>query len=96
MSWVGCTASSSSIGSVGHIPPLATSAGLDPAGLATFDEFMETSLEFAENQDVALSDMQLISSASNRPSLPHEEQALNRFDYGPMADLCVRNTPVYR
>jgi hypothetical protein len=95
MSWAGSTALSSSIGSANHIwPGLIPSACLDPTRLSAFDEFMDSPLAFAENQAMSSSDMQLVNSASEPPSQQYEEeQALSKFDYGPMADLCVCDAP---
>jgi hypothetical protein len=94
MSWAEFTALSSSIGFVDDIPPsLAPSASQDPTCLPTPNVFIDPSSTFTESLTASPNDMQLISNFGE--SLDQEEdkeQALNKFDYAPMADLCVCDT----
>lgn len=98
MSWAGFTALSSSIDVVDDIPlSIAPSASLDHTRLPTLDAFIDPFLNFAENQAMPSSDMQLIINA-DEPLGPQQEkeQALSKFDYAPMADLCVCDTFIQR
>ncbi|RDL39692.1 Uncharacterized protein BP5553_04032 [Venustampulla echinocandica] len=95
MSWAGLTTLSPAIDFVDDIPPsLATSASLDPTSPPTLDAFIDPFLTFVENQAIPSSDLQLISNASEPLDQQQEkEQALNKFDYTPMADLCIQYEP---
>lgn len=91
MSWAGLTALSSSINFVDDIlPSPATSASLDTTRLPMLDAFIDPLLTFAENQATSSSYMQLISCAGGQLGQQQEkEQALSKFDYAQMADICV-------
>lgn len=91
MSWAGFTALSSSIDFVDDIPKnLAPPASQGPIRLPTLDAFMDPFLNFTENQAILSSDIQLINGAGEPSGQQQEkEQALSKFDYAPMADLCV-------
>jgi hypothetical protein len=89
--WAGLTALSSSINFVDNIPPSpTTSAGLDAMRLPTLDEFINPFVTFTENQTTSPSDMQFINNVGGRlGQQQEEEQALSKFDYAQMADVCV-------
>lgn len=68
-------------------PPITTP---DFQSLSTLDAFIDPFLTFSENQAVPSGDMQLINNAAESFAQQQEkDQPLNKFDYGPMADLCV-------
>jgi hypothetical protein len=89
MSWAGLTALSSSND---YMDEIATgSASLDPSCLSTFDASIDPFLNFTESQAIPSNEMQLINSTDESFSQHQEnEQALSKFDYSIMADLCVR------
>ena len=95
MCWAGFPALSSSIDFDDDIPPsLATSSSLDPTRLPTLNACTDPFLTFAENEARSSNDAQLINTADEPLGQQQEnEQALNKFDYGPMADLCVCSGP---
>lgn len=87
MSWAGLTGPSSSIDLVDCIPASPATC------LPTFESFIDPFLTFADSQAATSSDMQLISSVSARRQLGQQQenqQGLSKFDYAPMADICVR------
>ena len=87
MSWAGLTALSSSANFVdGPQPGSVTSASLNTTHLPTPDAFIDPFLAFAENQPTSSSDMQLINNADGQLG---QQQALSKFDYAQMADICV-------
>lgn len=89
--WVGSTILSSSIDFDHDVPPsLAPSAILDPTTLLTLDSFIDHCITLAEDQATPSSNMQHIDNAGEPlGQQQEEEQALRKFDYDPMADLCV-------
>ena len=93
MSWERLPALSSSIDFVDDsLTPLPS---LDHASLPTLDAFTDPFLTFTENEAMSSSDMQLISIAGEPLGQQLEkDQALSKFDYGPMADLCVCGSPI--
>lgn len=98
MSWAEFTAPSSLNYFVGDIPPsLAPSASQNSTCLPTFDAFIDPFLTFTESQAIPPSDMQLINNTGEPlGSQQEEEQALSKFDYAPMADICVCDPLVKR
>lgn len=98
MSWAGFAALSSSIDFVDDIPPsIAPPAIQDPTRRPTLDAFVDPFPAFDGTQAMQSSDMQLFNNAGEPLSKQQEkEQTLSKFDYSPMADLCVRNSLVKR
>lgn len=77
----------------GILQGVAGSAPLDIANLSNLDAFMDPFVHFTDNQVRDANDMQLVNVTSDRSGSRWEkEQALTRFDYSPMADLCVCNS----
>lgn len=94
MSWPDYATFSTPINSSSPISPNVNSSGpLGPANLSNLDVFMEPFMDFSNNRVVISNDMQLINlTGGSSSSLWEKEQTLTKFDYSPMADLCVRNS----
>ncbi len=86
VSWAEFTALSSSIDFVDDIPSGLAPSATHPPNL---NAFIDPSITSTENQDMPLSDMQLITNVKPLDQQHEKEQALSKFDYSPMADLCV-------
>lgn len=91
MSWAVFNQPSSSIQSFDDIPPSpATSTRVDTTPFLTLDASTDPYFTFAENQATSLSGMQLVNNAGGQRGVqPEKEQALSKFDYTQMADICV-------
>lgn len=95
MPWAGLTTLSSSIDFVDDVPPSVTSSAIVDTTRLPLDAFVDPFLNVLEHpldQNMSSSDMQLISSADEPLGQQQEKQAVRKFDYVPMADLCVCNS----
>ncbi|KAK9482017.1 hypothetical protein V1527DRAFT_477764 [Lipomyces starkeyi] len=89
MSWAGLAALSSSIDVLDDIPPRPATSS-NTTRRPTLNAFINPFLTFAENQN----GMQLINSAGEQLVQEQEkEQALSKFDYAQMADICIQYEP---
>jgi hypothetical protein len=86
MSWTGFTPSSDFVDNT--LQTFAPLANLNP-GASTQDTSMDQFLTFDEDQALSSRDMQIIGSFEVPLDQQNKGQEIGKFDYTPMADICV-------